>query len=204
MSNFFKQKPLILASGSAIRKKLLASLGLDFKVIPANCNEEKIKQECQLEAMSFINMANELAKAKALLVSKAHPDAYVLAADQLCVQDKHYFDKPLNHETAVANLNFLSGKTHQQIAALCLAKGGEIIWEYQETASLTMYVLEKETIEAYLKRDKPYHSCGAYQYEGQGKWLFKEVIGTEDTILGLPLSPLKKAFIDLGIVELNK
>lgn len=64
-----------------------------------------------------------------------------------------------------------------------------------------LHQLSKQTIEAYLLSEKPYQSCGSYQYENQGKWLFKEVKGNEDTILGLPLLPLVKALLEFNAVN---
>ena len=198
MSEFFSQQPLILASGSLGRQKLLRSLGVEFDVIPSDVNEEEIK--CALKSVDFMELARHLAAAKAISVSKNHPDHFVIAADQLCVLGKHYLDKPGNHATAIKHLCLLRGKTHQQIAACCIAKSGSIIWETQEIAALTMKNLSDKVIDAYLQLDKPYQSCGAYNYEGRAKWLFERVIGSDCTIVGLPLIPLAQALENHGIV----
>lgn len=200
MSKFLQQKPLILASASVIRNKLLRSLGLEFTVIPANCDEGMIKQRFQTS--NWLEMAFLLASTKALLVSQSFPDHFIIAADQLCVLGNNYFDKPLNHATAVKHLQQLSGKTHQQIATTCIAKAGNIIWQHHDQANLTLRELSIDTINTYLQLTKPYQSCGAYQFEGEAKWLFKEVEGQESTILGLPLLPLSQALLDLKIVSL--
>ncbi|KGP63404.1 septum formation protein Maf [Legionella norrlandica] len=198
MSKFFQQKPIVLASSSTIRYKLLKSLGLDFLVVPSNCNEEEIKTAHDSEEL--IKLGITLAKTKALEVSQRYPEHYIIAADQLCIADNKVFNKPLNHQTAVKHLQELSGKQHQQIACLCIAKKSKILWQHYDIATLTLHHLSKETIEAYLQAEEPYQSCGAYQFETQGKWLFKEVIGKEDTILGLPLMPLVNALINLEAI----
>jgi septum formation protein len=200
MSKFLQHKPLILASGSSIRLKLLSSLGLDFLVIPSNINEDAIKEIHQ--SGNTIELGFALANNKALEVSKRYPEHYVIAADQLCVLGKKILDKPLNHQTAIEHLRLLSGKKHQQIACLCIAKDDKILWQYHDVANLTLHYLSEKNIEAYLQSEKPYQSCGAYQYESNGKWLFKEVVGNEDTILGLPLLPLANALLSLGIVTI--
>lgn len=201
MSRFIHQKPLILASGSEIRQKLMLSLGLEFQVSPSGCNEELIKS--QFEFKNPLELGYKLAQSKALEVSQRFAKHYVIAADQLCVTSMGILDKPMNHETAIKHLTQLSGQTHQQIACLCIAFDGEILWTHHEVADLTLHPLSATTIEAYLAAEKPYHSCGAYQYESMGKWLFKDVKGHEDTILGLPLRPLIKALTELGICSLN-
>ncbi|KTD31750.1 septum formation protein Maf [Legionella moravica] len=200
MSRFLQQEPLILASGSSIRQKLLHSLGLEFLIIPSHCDEEAIKKSHQSSNLPDLGIT--LAITKALAVSKQYPDHYVIAADQLCVIDKRILDKPLNHQRAIEHLRLLSGKKHQQISCLCIAKDNHVLWQHHEIAYLTLHCLSERNIEAYLHNEHPYHSCGAYQYESQGKWLFKEVQGNEDTILGLPLVPLANALLDLGAVSI--
>jgi septum formation protein len=198
MSDFLQQQSLILASSSTIRAKLLNSLGLKFLVVPSYCDESQIKERYQSE--SVFDLGLTLATTKALEISTKYPDYFVIAADQLCVIDNKILDKPLNHSTAIKQLGLLSGRTHQQIACVCIAKENQIVWSYHESASLTLHQLSEQNIEAYLNYDKPYQSCGSYQYESKGKWLFRDVHGKEDTILGLPLIPLTNALLNLGIV----
>ena len=200
MFNFLQQQPVILASGSLIRFKLLQSLGLEFTVVPSHCDEEAIKKTHNTD--NIIDLGFALATNKALEVSQHYPDHFVIAADQLCIIDKKILDKPLNHSTAVEHLRLLSNKTHQQIACVCIAMNSKILWQYHDIAYLTLHCLNESCIETYLQNEQPYHSCGAYQYESQGKWLFKEVKGNEDTILGLPLIPLTNALLNLGVVQL--
>jgi len=200
MSRFLQQQPLILASGSAIRCKLLKSLGLEFDVVPSNCDEASIKNAFQ--SSDVYALGQLLAQSKALEVSHRFPNAFIIAADQLCIIGEQILDKPMTHKTAIEHLQLLSGKQHQQIACLCIAKGEQILWQYQSTANVTLLPLNSTTIENYLQKEKPYHSCGAYQFETLGKWLFQEVQGNEDTILGLPLLPLIAALKDLKAVQI--
>lgn len=199
MSKFLHQQPIILASGSAIRRKLLQSLGLEFSVVPSTCDEEAVKES--FHADNKIDLGYALAASKALEVSQRHPEQFIIAADQICLLDQTLLNKPLNHQTAIAQLSLLSGQQHQQIACLCIAKNNELLWQHHEIANVTLHRLSKQSIEAYLLSETPYQSCGAYQYETQGKWLFKEVNGSEDTILGLPLLPLTAALVNLGAVQ---
>ncbi|MBN9225897.1 MULTISPECIES: Maf family protein [Legionella] len=199
MSKFLQQKPIILASSSAIRCKLLQSLGIEFSVVPSHCDEEAIK--ASFKTGSALELGYALAANKALEVSQHHPDHFIVAADQLCLFGQIILNKPLNHPAAIEQLRLLSGKEHVQIACLCIAKNNQMLWQHHETARLTLHHLNETTIDAYLHSEKPYHSCGSYQYENQGKWLFKEVQGNEDTILGLPLLPLAQALMKLGAVS---
>ncbi|HHF0525132.1 TPA: Maf family protein [Legionella anisa] len=199
MSNFLQQKPIILASSSSIRLKLLQSLGIEFSVVPSHCDEDAIKKS--FKSNSALELGYALAASKALEVSQHHPEHFIIAADQLCLLGQTLLNKPLNHHTAMEHLRLLNGKEHLQIACLCIAKNNELLWQHHETAYLTLHQLSEKTIETYLNSEKPYNSCGGYQYESQGKWLFKEVQGNEDTILGLPLLPLSSALMKLGAVS---
>ncbi|WED43476.1 Maf family protein [Legionella cardiaca] len=201
MSKFLTQHPLILASASPIRINLLASLGLKFEIVPANCNEDAIKKNLS-PLSSMLALASTLARSKALDVSNRFPSHFVIAADQLCIIGNKYLDKPLTHETAMMHLRLLSGKTHQQLSAYCIAKEGHILWENHDIATLTMRELNDSTIDAYLKQEQPYHSCGAYHFEGLGKWLFTEIQGSESTIQGLPLFPLAQALVKVAAVSM--
>jgi septum formation protein len=224
MSKFLQQELVILASSSSIRLQLLQTLGIEFSVVPSHCDEEAIKDSFIADNMSSLtehelqegtvqsstskafgkkstlDLGYLLAASKALQVSQLHPKHFIIAADQLCLFENLILNKPMNHQTAVEHLHLLNGKQHQQIACLCIAKNNKILWQHHETAHLTLHQLSEETIEAYLQSEKPYDSCGAYQYESQGKWLFTEVQGSEDTILGLPLRPLAEALMSLGAV----
>ncbi|WP_133135864.1 Maf family protein [Legionella rowbothamii] len=199
MSKFLRQQPIILASNSSIRSKLLQSLGLEFTIIPSHCDEDTLKES--FGSLNTIELGYVLAAHKALEVSQRYPEHFVIAADQLCLLGEVLLNKPLNHQTAIEQLSLLSGQNHQQISCLCIAKNKQILWQHHEISDLTMYQLSKQTIEAYLVSEKPYHSCGSYHYEAQGKWLFQEVKGNEDTILGLPLFPLAQALKKLGAVH---
>ncbi|WP_058535778.1 Maf family protein [Legionella saoudiensis] len=200
MSKFLQQQSIILASASSIRSKLLHSLGIKFTVVPSQCDEEAIK--VSFATQNKLKLGYELAAQKALDVSQRYPEHFIIAADQLCVLGETLLNKPLDHQAAIEQLSRLSGQTHQQISCLCIAKSNQILWQHHEVAELTMHQLSKQTIETYLLNEKPYDSCGSYHYEAQGKWLFQEIKGNEDTILGLPLFPLTQALRKLGAVRL--
>lgn len=199
MSEFLHQHPIILASSSSIRYKLLHSLGIEFSVISPQCDEEAIK--ASFNSLNKIDLGYKLAASKALEVSLRHPHHFIIAADQLCLMGEVLFNKPFSHQVAMDHLRSLNGQTHQQISCLCIAKNNTVLWQHHEIAYLTLHHLSEQTIEAYLLSEQPYQSCGAYHYESQGKWLFQDVKGNEDTILGLPLLPLTKALQNLGVVS---
>lgn len=189
MSEFIHiHTPLVLASGSAIRAQMLKGVGLRFSVMPSGVDETSLKSDMQ--GKEFPDQATALAKAKALPVSKQHPDAITIGADQMCVLDDVVLSKPHTHEKAVAQLKGLSGKTHAQHSAVCLYRGESLLWEYCETAYLSMREMTEAEIVSYINYDQPLHSCGSYKYESMGRHLFSRVEGDADVIKGLPLTAL--------------
>lgn len=193
--------PLILASGSSIRQSMLRAVGLSFSVVPSGVDEDVIKQK--LNDAPVAERALTLAIAKALSVSASYPDHLTIGADQMCALDGEVLDKPGSYPNAEAQLARLAGKTHQQVSAVVLARGSEIVWSHTGIASLTMRPLTASEISAYVATDAPLQSCGAYKLESMGRHLFSQIEGDNDTIQGLPLIPLLAALYAQSAVVLR-
>ena len=196
-----QSQALILASGSSIRQQMLKSVGLAFSVVPSGVEEDAIKQ--QMKGAAFSEIAAALAAAKTLSVSSKNPDAYTIGADQICVLGDRALSKPGSYERAEAQLAELSGRTHEQHCAMTLARGDEILWQFHDVATLTMRDLTAAEIKAYVAADAPLQSCGAYKFEGLGRYLFANVKGDHDVIQGLALVPLLAELQRLGVVKLD-
>ena len=191
---------IILASGSAIRQQMLKAVGLTFSVTPSNVDEEMLQQSAQ--HLPIPQQALTLARAKALQVSEANPEAYVIGADQMCALDARIFSKPGTLEAAQAQLALLAGKTHTQNCGSVIARGGKITFEIAATAKLTMRPLSAAEIRAYVMADQPTASCGAYKFEALGRHLFTAVEGDQDVIKGLALLPVLAALHAQGAIAL--
>ena len=192
--------PLVLASSSAVRQQMLKHVGVPFSVVPSGVDESAIKE--QMKGQPPQQLAQALARAKTLHVAKQYPDRITIGADQLCVSDEGILDKPGSVENAVAQLRALSGRTHRQLSAVCLARGEDVLWEACEHAELTMRTLSDDEICGYITQDEPLHSCGAYKFESMGRHLFAQVRGNDDVIKGLPLVPLLAQLYALGAISL--
>ena len=105
---FKTKKEIILASSSEIRKKILKSAGLNFKIIPSHIDEVIIKKKFKTKPFSLLS--KKLAEVKALNVSKKFNNSYVVGVDQLCTVGKKMLDKPLTKENAIKQLIFLSAQ----------------------------------------------------------------------------------------------
>lgn len=196
--------PLVLASGSAARRLLLAGAGLSFEVRTADIDEEACKQEGQARGDAIGQVALRLATAKALAAARetADPATLVIGADQMLECDGQWFDKPRSEDEARQQLRRLRGQTHHLHSAVVLARGGSVLWQHVARPALTMRTFSEAFLEAYLVADgEACLSCvGAYRLEGPGAHLFERIEGSHDAILGLPLFPLLHALRDLGIL----
>lgn len=183
---------LVLASGSAVRARLLTDAGLDPLVDPAHVDEPAIEAACRARGDDTPAIALALAEAKAAAVSRRHPGALVVGADQMLDCEGDSLRKPENRAGAEATLRRLAGRSHRLIAGICLVRDGACLWRHGDVATLTMRPLDAAAIAAYLDRagDGVLASVGAYQLEGLGSQLFDRIEGDYFTILGLPLLPL--------------
>ena len=196
--------PMILASASPYRRRMLENAGIAFSVVPADVDEASIKRSLAAGAPKpAAAVADALARSKAEAVSTGHPHAVVIGADQVLALDDELFDKPGDIAEARVQLDRLRGRTHRLISAVALAQGGEILWTYSGEAVLTMRRFSPEFLERYLAKAGAdlCRIVGAYEIEGPGIQLFERVEGDHFTIIGLPLLPLLAELRSRGVIE---
>jgi septum formation protein len=183
-------QPLVLASKSDVRGKMLAAAGLRFEIRPAQIDERA--DEAKAGTKEAAPIARYLARAKADAVAKTVPGRLVLGADQTLARGAARFGKPANRAEAVEQLRSLRGRTHELHSALALVQDGKVLFDCVDSARLTMRNVSDRFTEDYLDMagDAAMASVGAYQLEGIGIHLFERVEGDYFTILGLPLLPL--------------
>jgi septum formation protein len=183
---------VILASGSHSRAKLLTNAGVVFTAIPADVDETAVKDEMWAMDATALDCAAALAALKAVSVSRRHPEALVIGADQMLDCDGTWFDKPKDMAAAAEQLLKLAGKTHVLPTATAVFRNGVPVWEHAATPRLTMRDFDAAFVARYLEHAGAgvVQSVGAYHLEGVGVQLFQAVEGDFFTILGLPLLPL--------------
>jgi len=100
--------------------------------------------------------------------------------------------KPESRDEAMTILKKLNGKTHLLISSVCISKNGSMIWNYTDKAKLTMKNLSEDELKKYLSKisDEALYSYNVYQIEGEGRNLFANIDGDEDTIMGLPIKKI--------------
>lgn len=194
-------KPLILASGSKARQEMLTRAGLKFKAIPADIDEKALLAALK-NKLPPAEIAAALAQEKAKFVTAQNPGAYVVGADQILVFKGKIFSKAATKEEARASLQKLRGQTHHLISAVCVAKDGEILWDFADSAALAMRNFDDDFLDAYCAQagEALTKTVGAYELEGRGASLFEKTEGDFFTILGLPLLPLLGFLLQEGVV----
>jgi len=185
---------IILASKSGVRKEILNNNDINCEVIPSNVDEEQIKKSLEQEKAGPEIIAKNLAELKANKVSGKRPDEFVLGADSVIDLNNQLISKPKSREEALDILKKLNGKKHKLISSVCISKNGSMIWNFTDSATLTMKQLNLDEIKSYLTkiRDKELFAYGVYQIEADGKSLFSTIEGNKDTIMGLPIKQIKK------------
>jgi septum formation protein len=198
MQIWLAPQPLVLASKSGARGKILAAAGLRFEIRPAQIDERAI--EAKAGTSDAAASARLLARAKADAVAKTLPGRLVLGADQTMARGATRFSKPRNRAEAAEQLRALRGRTHELHSALAVVRGDEVMFDCVDSARLTMRDLSDRFLDIYLEMADAaaLTSVGSYQLEGIGIHLFERVEGDYFTVLGLPLLPL------LGFLRKNR
>lgn len=183
---------LILASGSAGRKAMLQNAGLNFTVIPANIDEDKITKDLLCKNSTPEDITRELAIQKSLSISALQPDMLVIGSDQTLVLDGKIFSKAKDTKGAEEKLKILRGKTHILNSAVCVCKNNKVLFETLDSAQLKMNNFTNDFLKSYMlsAKDSLTTCVGAYAIEQTGAWLFTDITGNYFTIMGMPLLPL--------------
>ena len=185
---------IILASKSGVRKKILNKNNINCEVIPANVDEDSVKESLLKEKATPELISKNLAELKANKVSEKKPEELVLGADSVIDLNGELISKPINRKEAINILKKLNGKRHKLISSVCVSKNGSMIWNFTDASTLTMKQLNLDEIKSYLAkiRDKELYAYGVYQIEANGRSLFSEIEGDENTIMGLPIKQIKE------------
>ncbi|CAO3449261.1 nucleoside triphosphate pyrophosphatase [Azospirillum sp.] len=183
---------LVLASGSRTRAAMLEQAGVSAILDKPLVDEDEVKAAGRAEGVPADAVAEALAELKAQRITRRHPGALVVGADQMLECEGRWFDKPADRAAARAQLLDLRGRTHRLVSCAVVVRDGERMWHKIDSARLTMRNFSESFLDDYLDRvgDDVLHSVGAYQLEGLGAQLFQRVEGDFFTILGLPLLPL--------------
>jgi len=173
--------PLVLASGSPRRARLLAMLGLDFEVRPAELEEERRAGE------SPAAYAERTAREKAAAVRGLRPGAVVLAADTIVVLDGEVLGKPADAAEAIEMLLRLRGRAHLVQTAVAVAAPDGALRSGVEETRVVFRAFDEATATSYAATGEPLDKAGAYGIQGYGATLVEAVEGDFFAVMGLPI-----------------
>jgi septum formation protein len=189
-------EPIILASQSPRRRRLLEAAGLIFKVIPSQVQEE------DFEAVDPAAYAKRLAEAKAGDVAERHPESWVIGADSIVLIDGQILEKPASTSDARRMMELLSGKTHQVLTGYAIVLAGDAhAFSDVETTEVTFKPLTDEEIEWYIQTPEPYDKAGGYAIQGLGSFMVKQIKGSYTNVVGLPVCEVLDQLYRLGVIS---
>jgi septum formation protein len=176
---------LILASASPRRRELLASIGLEFEVLPSNVPEVHREGEAPEEYVA------RLSRDKAEALAKAHPSRWVIAADTTVLLGDQLLEKPVDAADAARMLGAIAGRTHIVYTGVTVENAER---DYRETrvaeSEVRMLPLSAEEIEWYVRTGEPLDKAGAYAVQGIGAMFIESIHGSYTNVVGLPLATL--------------
>lgn len=178
---------MILASQSPRRAELLRNAGLSFELRPAEIDETPCEGEDPFEYVK------RLAREKALEVLESAPDgAVVIGADTTVVVDGECLGKPLDEADARRMLSLLSGRTHQVMTGVCVARrdpdGNALVEVGAEVTEVSFAEMTPEEITAYVASGEPMDKAGAYAIQGQASRWIPRIQGCYFNVVGLPVA----------------
>ena len=185
---------IILASKSKVRKQILDNNNISTEVQNSNLDEDVVKESLLKEKASPGLISKNLAELKANKISQKNQGFLVLGADSVIDLEGELISKPINRDQALEILKKLNGKKHHLISSVCISQNGAMIWNYTDKATLTMRKFSLDELRDYLSKisDEALYAYNVYQIEGEGRNLFSNIEGDEDTIMGLPIEKIKK------------
>ena len=186
---------LVLASGSAHRKRLLSLLNLPFEAVAPDLDEAPFPGETPRAT------AARLAEEKAAALAPRFPDALIIGSDQVGELEGEHLGKPLTHERAVQQLRRCSGRTVLFHTALCLLDAHTGMRQNAiATNEVRFRKLRDAQIERYLLREQPYDCTGSAKADAFGIVLIEAMRGDDpNALIGLPLIRLVNMLREAGI-----
>jgi septum formation protein len=184
--------PLILASASPRRRRLLEQLGLQFDVVPAAVDEAAWPDETPEEHV------DRLAREKASTVAALHAGAMVVGGDTVVVLDGELLTKPTDAAEAIDTLLRLQGREHRVETGVAVAAPDGRLVSAVVGAEVRFRPFDRATAGAYVETGEPMDKAGAYGIQGKGAVLVESIRGDYFTIMGLPVSRLVQLLDELG------
>lgn len=190
---------LVLASASPRRRELLAQIGAEFEVLPAQ-GEEHISTTKPEQAV--VELSRQKAEEVAGLAA-AQGRTLILGADTIVAFQGEILGKPKDEADAARMLHMLSGNTHSVFTgvAAILMEGRKTVKSisFFEETQVTMYPMAELEINRYIATGEPMDKAGAYGIQGRGSLLVEGVQGDYFNVMGLPVCLLGQVLKQFGV-----
>jgi septum formation protein len=189
------QNPVILASASPRRKRLLTQAGIPFRSVTSKTSEEGITGDPA-------QISRVLAEKKAAHVCAETGASWTLGADTIVAIDNRILGKPEDSEKAREMLLFLSGKEHRVITGFCILDPSATVAHSESVTTLVRFKpLSVKEIEGYIRTGEPFGKAGSYAIQGVGSFMVESINGSYTNVVGLPLCAVIKALVSVGGLE---
>jgi septum formation protein len=190
------QAPIVLASRSPRRRRLLEGLGIAFRVIPSEVEEARKSAEAPVPFAK--RAALEKGEEVCARLGGQGDLPWIVSADTIVVIDGDVLFKPRDEADAGAMMRRLSGRTHTVVTGWALGRSG-VTWhvDHAET-SVTFHALSEEEIERYVATREGMDKAGAYAIQGIGAFLVDRIEGNYFNVVGLPVSRVARALVRVG------
>ncbi|WP_341864983.1 Maf family protein [Desulfofustis glycolicus] len=195
---FATVKPLVLASASPRRKRMLTELGLHFRICPASLDERPKEGEDPGDYVCRI------AEEKARMVGVNFASEWILAADTTVVLDSEALGKPRDSEEAVTMLCRLAGREHFVLTGFTLYCRRESFCHVDCVATRVRFApFGRQLARAYVRTGESLDKAGGYGIQGKGGMLVAAIDGSYSNVVGLPLAEISDLLTELGIIEIR-
>jgi septum formation protein len=189
------ENPLILASASPRRKRLLREIGLPFRFLPSRIDETEAGD-------TQADIACILAQRKAMYACSSSPGSWILGADTIVVLQETLLGKPVDQEEAKSMLAMLSGRDHEVITGFSIIDpSGNIAHTGHVSTTVTIKELSEREISSYIATKEPFGKAGGYAIQGIGAFMVKGIIGSYSNVVGLPVHAVIEALLAVGALD---
>jgi len=189
------EHPLILASASPRRKRILSQVGIPFRAIASRFQEAKLHG-------SPAYLSRALAEKKAREVCQRAGGSWILGADTLVTLDALILGKPEDAEDAKAMLRLLGGKEHRVITGFCVVNpSGGLVHSKAVSTRVRFKPLSEEEISGYVETEEPFGKAGSYAIQGIGAFMVERISGSYTNVVGLPICAVIEALVSVGALK---
>lgn len=182
-------EPIILASSSPRRQKILKLMNIPFQVIIPDITEIFDASKSPAE------LTENLAHMKVMSVVHSLPEKqvvpWVLGADTIVSLGGKVYGKPESQDEAFEFIKALQGKTHEVYTSIVLYNGMKKKLESRTALTkVTFCPMTQKEIEFYIDTGEWHGAAGAYRIQGTASCFITKIEGSQSCVTGLPLFEL--------------